>query len=109
VIAGTNVGLETTFVVLFHRFFQFAMAKPLFTFDHPNAALDPCGATALTTRPVKAVDNSRFKTVSFTAEVTMAVHGLAGFFESTLYGDVLMSILPETHSGGIMWCEGVRV
>lgn len=107
---GTNVGLETTFVVLFHRYFQFAAAERLFTFEHPHSLDSPessrSAATDTASQPPqrRSVDNSRFKTVSFTAAVTMTMHGLAGYFESTLYGDTIMSILPETHSGLFKCC-----
>ena len=39
--------------------------------------------------------------MSFTAESSATVHGLAGYFDSDLYGDARISINPETLSEGM--------
>ncbi|XP_065591726.1 protein arginine N-methyltransferase 5 [Cyrtonyx montezumae] len=78
---------ETPYVVRLHNFHQLAPPQPCFTFRHPKP--DPCE------------DNSRSRVLSFPVGVTTALHGFAGYFETTLYGDVTLSIRPETHSPGM--------
>eukprot|EP00798_Chlamydomonas_sp_ICE-L_P014067 gene14067-20012_t len=59
----------------------------MFVFEHPN--------------PEEPIDNSRYKRVVFERPATAGagvMHGFAGYFESVLYKDVLLSIHPPTHS-----------
>ena len=46
-------------------------------------------------------ENSRYKSLSFTSKVDMAMHGFAGYFESTLYGEHTLSINPQTETEGM--------
>nr|XP_041568811.1 protein arginine N-methyltransferase 5 isoform X8 [Taeniopygia guttata] len=78
---------ETPYVVRLHNFHQVAPPQPCFTFQHPNP--DPCP------------DNSRYTELSWRVEVGTVLHGFAGYFETRLYGDVTLSIRPETHSPGL--------
>uniref|UniRef100_A0A8C3M085 Protein arginine N-methyltransferase 5 n=1 Tax=Chrysolophus pictus TaxID=9089 RepID=A0A8C3M085_CHRPC len=78
---------ETPYVVRLHNFHQLAAPQPCFTFRHP--------------KPDPSEDNSRYRMLSFPVGVTTALHGFAGYFETTLYGDVTLSIRPETHSPGM--------
>uniref|UniRef100_A0A8C2SYI2 Protein arginine N-methyltransferase 5 n=1 Tax=Coturnix japonica TaxID=93934 RepID=A0A8C2SYI2_COTJA len=78
---------ETPYVVRLHNFHQLAAPQPCFTFQHPKTDPDE--------------DNSRYAVLSFPIGVTTALHGFAGYFETTLYGDVTLSIRPETHSPGM--------
>ena len=34
------------------------------------------------------------------SEVCMTLHGIAGYFESTLYADEMLSIAPHSHTEG---------
>ena len=47
------------------------------------------------------VDNSRHGTLRFPIECDAVVHGFAGYFETVLYKDVMLSINPATHSPGM--------
>ena len=42
------------------------------------------------------VPGSRYRSLSFSLEAGATVHGLVGYFESRLYGDVFISILPDS-------------
>ncbi|GLC44329.1 hypothetical protein PLESTB_000481500 [Pleodorina starrii] len=78
---------ETPYVVRLHRHHLLAATQPLFTFSHPN--------------PSEPIDNSRYASVTFTrdpAAGAAVLHGFAGYFECSLYGDVLLSIHPPSHS-----------
>ncbi|XP_077982145.1 protein arginine N-methyltransferase 5-like [Glandiceps talaboti] len=77
---------ETPYVVRLHNVNTFAEAVPMFTFVHPN-------------RTTK--DNSRVKTVTFDVEIDSVLHGFAGYFDTILYGDITLSIVPKSHSEGM--------
>ncbi len=47
------------------------------------------------------VSNDRYAAVDFIAAQDAVLHGIAGYFESQLFDDVLMSIHPATHSEGM--------
>lgn len=77
--------LETPYVVKLHRYSLLAPAARMFTFSHPNRQ--------------RVIDNSRYKAVVFErppAAGPAVCHGFAGYFESVLYKDVLLSIYPPT-------------
>eukprot|EP01116_Phalansterium_solitarium_P004759 TRINITY_DN1586_c0_g1_i1.p1 TRINITY_DN1586_c0_g1~~TRINITY_DN1586_c0_g1_i1.p1 ORF type:complete len:625 (+),score=223.40 TRINITY_DN1586_c0_g1_i1:84-1958(+) len=76
--------LETPYVVKMHQVAVLAAAQPVFTFVHPNRS--------------HPIDNGRYATLSFTVEDAATVHGLAGYFDATLFGDVHLSIHPPTHT-----------
>ncbi|XP_065715394.2 protein arginine N-methyltransferase 5 [Patagioenas fasciata] len=78
---------ETPYVVRLHNFHQLAPPQRCFEFQHPN--------------PDPAPDNNRFTHLSFHIGVNTVLHGFAGYFETTLYGDITLSIHPETHSPGM--------
>jgi len=64
-----------------------APTQQVFTFSHPNHE-----------RPL---DNSRYKRCVFKRDATAGsalLHGLAGYFESELYGGVILSTHPPTHT-----------
>eukprot|EP00605_Chrysophyceae_sp_TOSAG23-4_P002736 GSChrysophyteH1.ASY1.ANO1.3015.1 assembled CDS len=83
-------GLDTPLVVNLH-------SQRLFTFQH-----------IIDNRPIHqgvpqglGRDNERYKrskTLSFKATSSGTVHGLAGFFEASLYAEVSISIRPETRT-----------
>ncbi|XP_061587228.1 protein arginine N-methyltransferase 5 [Cololabis saira] len=76
---------ETPYVVRLHNFYQLADPKPCFTFTHPT----------------KDMNNNRYQCLRFTVRCNSVLHGFAGYFETTLYKDVTLSIKPDTHSPGM--------
>ncbi|KAJ0392855.1 hypothetical protein ATCC90586_004138 [Pythium insidiosum] len=78
---------ETPYVVRLHNVYSIASPQACFTFQHPKFA----------TR----IDNRRQQDMIFQAEADAVVHGFAGYFDAVLYGDVTLSIHPETHSDGM--------
>lgn len=82
-----DAALETPYVVRLHNVHIIDKPKPLFTFEHPSK---------------NSFDNNRYKILKFSPQVDTVIHGFAGYFESTLYDDVKLSINPETHSNGMV-------
>jgi len=78
---------EMPYVVRLHNCSVLAKPKPVFTFTHPNKA--------------EVIDNCRFLSIDFDVQEDALVHGFAGYFDSALYKDVMLSIVPETHSPGM--------
>ncbi|KAL0486888.1 type II arginine methyltransferase [Acrasis kona] len=90
---------ETAYVVKVHRGMCLSNIKKVFTFVHPNPELDVKKYDGLDLHLVP--DNSRYTVVPFTVMETSTMHGLIGYFECTLYKDVMMSIHPKTFSKGM--------
>jgi len=82
-----KAAFETPYVVHLLNRVELAKPQPLFTFDHPNRA--------------KHIDNTRYQELDFEICCDSVIHGFGGYFECTLYKDVMISILPETHSSGM--------
>jgi len=78
---------ETPYVVHFQNRFELAPPQALFTFEHPNHA--------------KVIDNTRYSELSFNITADSVLHGFGGYFECYLYKDIMISILPSTHSPGM--------
>ncbi|XP_069112607.1 protein arginine N-methyltransferase 5-like [Argopecten irradians] len=78
---------EMPYVVRLHNCKLIAEPQPVFHFHHPNHD--------------NVIDNSRYATLEFTVEENSVLHGLAGYFDTRLYKDVMLSILPATHSTGM--------
>ena len=79
---------QTPFVAKLHRFTPLAAPQAVFTFSHPNSSKD--------------INNNRQRHLQFEGYSQAAVcHGFAGYFDSKLYGDVHLSILPSTHTPGM--------
>ena len=77
--------METAYVVKLHNVVQLAETQQCFEFVHPNHNWPD------------HIDNQRFSVREWTGlggEQGATVHGLGGYFESRLYGDVYISILP---------------
>lgn len=79
-----DVPYETAYVVYQKNYHRIADPKPCFTFVHPNHEFP--------------VNNERFTKLAFDVEQDCVMHGFSGFFEAVLYKDVLMSIVPATHT-----------
>ncbi|CAM9392438.1 unnamed protein product, partial [Scytosiphon promiscuus] len=82
--------LETAYVVKLHNFVQLAEEKPCFTFHHPNKE----GVGSET-------HNKRHIEIDFDVEQASTLHGFAGFFDSRLFADIHISIVPKTFSEGM--------
>ncbi|CAH0383631.1 unnamed protein product [Bemisia tabaci] len=79
---------ETPYVVHQRNKYTISGSQALFTFHHPNKVEKP--------------DNTRYGTLKFDITQDCVLHGFAGFFETVLYKDVLLSIVPETYSTGMI-------
>jgi protein arginine N-methyltransferase 5 len=95
---------ETAYVVKIHNANILASSKPCFTFVHPNvehAAYKPGSVVYSAKLHNKVVDNSRYTKLVFEIPTNTTLHGFAGYFDCTLYGDVHISINPATFSDGM--------
>ncbi|KAJ1673565.1 hypothetical protein EV182_004991, partial [Spiromyces aspiralis] len=85
--------LESPFVVNFHRVDQLAESKSAWSFYHTGERMK-----------LDLLDsnfnqhNERHCSLSFEIDQAAVVHGLAGYFSTTLYKDVTLCTLPEAHS-----------
>ncbi|KAF9390776.1 hypothetical protein CPB97_008465 [Podila verticillata] len=87
---------ETSYVVMFKAISLLAQPKPIWVFEHPNRTDIPMDQD-----PLSNHHNVRSGSIEFTSETSGMLHGVAGYFESVLYKDVMLSINPETHSPGM--------
>lgn len=74
---------EKPYVVKIHKYFSLGETKPCFSFSHPN---------------FEAHTNARYNKLEWKIEQDGTLHGFAGYFDSTLYKDINMSIYPPTFS-----------
>ncbi|GAA5801491.1 PRMT5 arginine-N-methyltransferase-domain-containing protein [Helicostylum pulchrum] len=88
------VHYETPYVVMFQQVCELAPPKPLWEFSHPNKHVDTDG-------PINNLHNIRYSQITFDVKHDMMMNGIAGYFESVLYKDVMISIHPKTHSPGM--------
>jgi type II protein arginine methyltransferase len=47
------------------------------------------------------MDTTRYVSIDFNASIDCTLHGIAGYFDCNLYKDIMLSIVPETHSQGL--------
>ncbi|KAL9556073.1 hypothetical protein MBANPS3_002069 [Mucor bainieri] len=88
---------ETPYVVMFQQVCELAPPKALWSFEHPNTQGDiPADGD-----PMNNLHNVRYSHAEFTVKHDMIMNGIAGYFESVLYKDVMISIRPKTHSPGM--------
>ncbi|KAK7114500.1 protein arginine N-methyltransferase 5-like [Littorina saxatilis] len=78
---------EMPYVVRLHNCQMLAEPQKVFQFHHPNRDA--------------FIDNNRYKSMTFDIAEDCVIHGLAGYFDTVLYKDVTLSILPSTHSPGM--------
>ncbi|KAG0055926.1 hypothetical protein BGZ83_007049 [Gryganskiella cystojenkinii] len=88
--------METSYVVMFKAISLLAQPKPIWVFEHPNRQDIPVNQD-----PLSNHHNIRSGSIEFVAEKGGMLHGVAGYFESVLYKDVMLSINPATHSPGM--------
>uniref|UniRef100_A0A1A9UP09 Protein arginine N-methyltransferase n=1 Tax=Glossina austeni TaxID=7395 RepID=A0A1A9UP09_GLOAU len=79
---------ESGYVVLLKNIYNIGVPQSLFEFVHPNRDA--------------IIDNSRYKILNFPVETDCILTGIAGYFESTLYSDIMLSINPSTHTHGLL-------
>ena len=80
--------METPYVVRMHNYARLSdHIATCFRFVHPNWS--------------SPIDNERFARVRFKASFNAVLHGFAGYFHSTLYGEHAISIHPPTESKGM--------
>jgi len=82
-----HASFEMSYVVHFRNRMELSPPQALFTFVHPNKETP--------------IDNSRSEILTFPIECDAMLHGFAGYFETVLYKDVMLSINPLTHSPGM--------
>lgn len=82
-----NCQAESNYIIYIKNAYHIDRPKPLFEFVHPNTS--------------KVIDNSRFKTLQFEVSMDCVLNGFAGYFDTVLYKDIILSIHPETHSTGL--------
>jgi len=82
-----NCNFQKPYVVQLNNVYGIAAARPLFTFVHPRT--DP------------GRGNDRDGRLTFHVSHDCVLHGFAGYFETVLYKDVSLSIVPETFSNGM--------
>ena len=93
---------ETPYVVRIHNYHELATAKPVFTFNHPKSAEakgDDKSEALL--KEYSHLRNNRNTELSFTIPCDSVLHGFAGYFHCTLYDNIYISIVPDTHSPGM--------
>jgi len=85
--------LQTSYVVNMQSAYFPSVQKPqrVFTFAHPNWKINPRSNQ----------HNCRDTWIDFDMTTDTLLHGMAGYFSTVLYGDIVLSILPETFSTGM--------
>lgn len=81
-----HANFETPYVVHFQNRTELSEPQALFTFEHPIKG---------------PIDNSRYGIKTFEISLSSELHGFGGYFECTLYKDIMISINPKTHSKGM--------
>jgi len=84
-LGSGDAPFETAYVVRIHKGVTAAPSVPALTFVHPSVG----------------GSNERHVEAAWVAAETNVIHGFAGYFEAVLFGDVGISIRPETASLGM--------
>lgn len=82
-----NCNFQKPYVVQLNNVYNIAPSKPLFTFIHPKTNLEE--------------SNDRDGFLMFNVSQDCVLHGFAGYFDTVLYKDIHLSIVPETFSEGM--------
>ncbi|CAI6357455.1 unnamed protein product [Macrosiphum euphorbiae] len=82
-----NCNFQKPYVVQLNNVYSIAPPKALFTFVHPKKNLEE--------------SNNRDGFLKFNISQDCVLHGFAGYFETVLYKDVRLSIVPESFSDGM--------
>lgn len=95
--------LETLWVVYMQNKHDIAETKVLFTFEHPaKAEKDHEGQEMVDYRGLPLTDNRRQEIITWNVEKDSVMHGFGGYFDCSLYGKEMISIVPSTHSPGMI-------
>ncbi|XP_032513622.1 protein arginine N-methyltransferase 5 [Danaus plexippus] len=95
--------LETLWVVYMQNKHNIAETKPVFTFEHPSEGIkNQDGQEVTDYRGLKVTDNRRSTTVTWEVKQDNVMHGFGGYFDCVLYGKEMLSIVPDTHSPGMI-------
>ncbi|KAJ3157323.1 hypothetical protein HDU89_002736 [Geranomyces variabilis] len=92
--------VETPYVVKFRAVHELADPQPVWTFTHPDRRVGGVVGMDLGS-PNFNIHNTRYAARTFETATDSLMHGVAGYFEATLYKDVMISIHPKTHSPGM--------
>ncbi|KAJ3175875.1 hypothetical protein HDU87_005703 [Geranomyces variabilis] len=92
--------VETPYVVKFRAVHELADPQPVWTFTHPDRRVGGVVGIDLGS-PNFNIHNTRYAARTFVTATDSLMHGVAGYFEATLYKDVMISIHPKTHSPGM--------
>ncbi|XP_042904254.1 protein arginine N-methyltransferase 5 isoform X2 [Parasteatoda tepidariorum] len=84
---GPLAFFEMPYVVHLHNHTALSVPQSLFSFSHPNN--------------VEVPDNARYGKLTFDVPYNSTIHGFAGYFDTVLYKDITLSILPNSHSTGL--------
>lgn len=90
---------ETAYVVKVHRGMLLSSIEKVFEFVHPNPDVNKPSNKGLDLSLHH--DNSRYTVIPFKVQESSMMHGFIGYFECTLYKDVIMSIHPKSNSEGM--------
>ncbi|XP_063951475.1 protein arginine N-methyltransferase 5-like [Lytechinus pictus] len=77
---------ETPYVVRLQNVTVLDKPQSVFTFTHPAKL---------------PTDNQRYKHLTFDIKEDAELHGFAGYFDTVLYGDIMLSTEPSTYSEGM--------
>lgn len=95
--------LETLWVVYMQNKHDIAEAKLVFTFNHPSQGItDNEGEKQTDCKGLPLTDNRRSTTVSWEVNQDNVLHGFGGYFDCKLFGQEMISIVPSTHSPGMI-------
>ncbi|CAK1548334.1 unnamed protein product [Leptosia nina] len=95
--------LETLWVVYMQNKHDIAECKEVFKFTHPAEGIqDNEGETIVDYRGLPLTDNRRKKSLTWQASQDNVIHGFGGYFDCLLYGNEMISIVPSTHSPGMI-------
>ncbi|XP_045761117.1 protein arginine N-methyltransferase 5 [Maniola jurtina] len=95
--------LETLWVVYMQNKHDIGEIKPVFTFEHPAKGMKNHEGQDLSDyRGLPLTDNRRSTTISWEVQQDNVMHGFGGYFDCLLYGKEMISIVPSTHSPGMI-------
>ncbi|XP_063539976.1 protein arginine N-methyltransferase 5 [Cydia strobilella] len=98
ILAPHKNNLEMLWVVYMQNKHDIGETKPVFTFEHPAAPARDHEGRAVTDHR----DNRRQCTLTWTAQQDNVMHGFGGYFDCQLFGEEEISIVPATHSNGMI-------
>lgn len=79
--------LDEIYVVCMRSICELAKPEPVFTFKHPN---------------FEQKSNAKCACIHFSVDMQSELMGFAGYFDAQLYGNCHLSIVPQTHSKGLV-------